>query len=678
MGLVVAFIIALSQVNLETLRGDVLGILRTATGLNVEIDGAVSWKFSLQPRIQLNQVRVRNAEWAKDEYAFSAETIDVTLDLISLLQSRPTIKNVKIKDASISIEKNDAGEYSVMPKFADAADANADANADSDAPRVMPKYPFVEPGLGGIEVKNLVANIFDETYSLSGFSIRYMPRDDAREYSGWIKPTDRVYPFIVSYAEYNEERHVYPMRIAVSTGGDALIANVALEATSLIPIDFVVSGDIPDVSAIGAAFDLGLTSVPMLHVNLAGGFDRNKITLRKSTVVVRGNTINFSGDYTWGRRRPVINAVLNSSRVSLPDLFPELYAGKKDSRRNRELNVFHDIPLFGREIRGADFSVRADIDKLVIYRDLVLTDMDLSARMVGGTGRVDLDTGFADGRIRIGADVDIYPDGVMDIVAAGRGKEIFVGTILNQIGAADLISDLPMNFEFYVRGAGADLSEIMGTITGPVRVYSAGSGYAHSALVSNIYGADFLTGLRHSIQDLFRSEKKHNQVKISCAAVSAKLRDGRIETENGVAVETNAINLRLAGNLDLGDETMKLALTTVPVRGLKLSLTGNVVNSIEITGNLATPDVKISAATVVGKVASATGIGLLLAPFTGGISIAAGAGLGLLAGDLLENWLADDTPCKTALERGAPNMRGDPEWMSEPMSELMATMLDDE
>ena len=79
---------------------------------------------------------------------------------------------------------------------------------------------------------------------------------------------------------------------------------------------------------------------------------------------------------------------------------------------------------------------------------------------------------------------------------------------------------------------------------------------------------------------------------------------------------------------------------------------------------------RISGAAVAGKVASATGIGLLLAPFTGGIGLVAGAGVGLLAGDLLENWLADDTPCETALTRGAPAKRGDPEWMMRPVEEL--------
>jgi len=260
--------------------------------------------------------------------------------------------------------------------------------------------------------------------------------------------------------------------------------------------------------------------------------------------------------------------------------------------------------------------------------------------------------------------------------AAAVGENIVIGRILDEIRVRDIISELPVNFQAFVVGRGSNLSEMMQTITGPVQIYSVGSGYAHSALVSNMYGTDFLTSLRHSIQDLFRSEKKHNQIKIACAALNTKLRAGLAETQHGVAVETNAINLRLAGSLDLGGETMKLSLTTVPVRGLKLSLTGNVMNSVEITGNLAEPDIKINGAAVVGKVASATGLGLLLAPLTGGISIVAGAGVGLIAGDLLENWLADDQPCKTALQRGAPDRRDDPEWLGAPIEDLIGTVME--
>ena len=53
----------------------------------------------------------------------------------------------------------------------------------------------------------------------------------------------------------------------------------------------------------------------------------------------------------------------------------------------------------------------------------------------------------------------------------------------------------------------------------------------------------------------------------------------------------------------------------------------------------------------------------------------AGAGIGLVAGDLLENWLADDRPCETAMKRGAPDFEGDPDWLSMPMADLVGGIL---
>lgn len=667
-GMVVAFVIALSQVNLETLRGNILSILQNATGMPVEIDGAVSWKFSLRPRIELNQVRIPNADWAKHKYAFSAEKIDVTLNLFSLFQSRPTIQNIKVYDATVCLERNANGAYSI------SSVASGNAAPDDGKKVAQPKYPFTDPGLGGVEVRNLVAHIFDESYSLSGFQLRYVPKSDAREYAGWIKNADDVFPFIVTYSEYNAERRVYPMRIAFSSGGNALIANIALEGQSRMPIDFIIKGDIPDIRAVGRLLKLDLHKIPKMQVNIAGGLEHSKLTLRKSSIAVSGNELTISGAFDWSRATPQLDANFESKSLNLIQIFPDVYDGNW-TRPDRELNAFHDIPLYGREIGGFNGTVRAKIGKLIVYRDLTIGQIDLNAKIQNRVVRIDMGATIGGGNIQIGADGDIDADGRIFATVAATGRDISVGQILNGVWESDFISGLPTNIDLYVQGNGTNLSEMMSTITGPVQVKSSGTGYAHSALMSYMYGTDFLTSVRHAIEDSLRSEKKYNGFTIKCVALNTKLRDGVAETQNGVAVETNVINLRLAGNLNLGGENMKMALTTVPVRGLKLSLTGNVVNSIEISGNLSEPDVRISGAAVAGKVASATGLGLLLAPFTGGIGLVAGAGVGLLAGDLLENWLADDHPCETAMERGAPDMRSDPEWMNLPIPELQETVM---
>lgn len=662
-GLVVAVVVALSRVNLETLRGNLVAVLRDATGMPVEIDGAVSWKFSLRPRVELNQVRIPNAQWAKAKYAFSAERIDVRLNLVSLFRDRPTIQNVRVYDADINIEKNSEGMYSLQRLVKPVLPSD-------DSVQVPEKYPFREAGLGAIQVKNLRLNFLGDSYSVAGFNIRLMPTSVGREYSGWVKSGEDVLPFIVSLSEYNAVRKIYPVRIAISTGGDALIANVALEGKSKMPIDFIVRGEVLDAEKFGRLFNLGLSDVPPFSLNVVGGMDRKKITLRKSEIVVRGTKFVVSGDLDWGKKNLLSNLNVYSPRLDLSQLFPGLYGGIR-VRKNRDLNVFKDIPLFADELIDRQVDLNIKIDDFIMYRDLNLSKLNLKIGANNNHVRIDIDTGFADGNVKIGIDANIEDNGHVWLQSAAYGEKIYVGEILDEINKRDLISELPMDLEFYVQANGKNLSEIMQTITGPVRVYSSGSGYAHSALVAYMYGTDFLTSLRHSIQDLFSSQKKHDQIKISCVALNVKLRDGVFETQNGFAIETNAINMRLAGSLNLGDEDMKLSLTTVPVRGLKLSLTGNVVNSVSLSGSLAQPDIKISGAAMAGKVASATGLGLLLAPFTGGISLVAGAGLGLVAGDLLENWLADSNPCETALESGAPDRRDDPEWLSQPISELM-------
>ena len=171
MGLVVAVVVALTQIDLESVRGNVVAVLRDATGMPVEIDGPVSWKLSLRPHIELNQVRVKNPSWAKNKYAFDADRVDVRLNLISLFRNRPTIQNVRVYDAKINLERGADGVSSWPVQ--DVGVAIKDT--------VPEKYPVKDMGLGGIEIKKIQANIFGEKYKLSVFNIRLNGRAEGRE-----------------------------------------------------------------------------------------------------------------------------------------------------------------------------------------------------------------------------------------------------------------------------------------------------------------------------------------------------------------------------------------------------------------------------------------------------------------------------------------------------------------
>ena len=662
LGLVVALVIALSQVSLESLRGNVLSVLQNATGYPVEIDGVVSWKFSLRPRIELNQVRVPNAPWAKEKYGFSAERMEVTLDLVSLLRNRPTIKSAKLYDTAIRLEQNDLGEYSLQP---------IKQPVEEESKRTeIERFPLKDSPFGKIEFEDFLFDDGIHKFFIPGAQLKYVYLKNQREYHGWIKTRQDVFPFIVVFDEYNADRKIYPVKIALSMGGNALIANVALAETTKIPIDFIVKGDVVDLNIVKDLFGIDLTGLPKLSVDITGGFsDKEKLVIRKSVLSMRGTDIGVSGTYDWSGRIPVLKANISSKNINLLKLVPEMYSGWV--RPNRELNVFHDINLHGVDIKKFDLDLNLDVKHFIVYRDMDLVNTKISLKYKNDKGRVDVETLIAGGPMRVGGDFTIDNSGRIFIKTGVKANNFTIGKLMEEIRIRDFIVGLPLDLYGYFEANGKNMSEWMQTVTGPAIAYSVGDGYAYPKLVENIYGTDVLTSLRHSIQDLFSEDKKHDKARISGVVVNVKLRDGYIETQNGVAIETNAINARLAGQLDLGGETIDLALTTVPVRGLKLSLTGSVVNTVEIVGNLAEPDIKINGAAMAGKVVSATGLGLLLVPFTGGASFVAG----LLAGGVLENWLADSKPCETALKIGAPLQDEDPDWMEQPVQDLVKTII---
>lgn len=663
MGFIVACVIALHQINLETLRGNILSVMRDASNLPIEIDGDISWRFSLRPEIELNDIRIPNADWAKNKDLFYAKKIDVRLDLFSLLRAKPVIRYVTVRDTKINIEKNANGKSSVV--------FNSEEQNETDTlTNTKDIFPFEKLPFEGLEIQNVIANIYGNKYTLASLGVRNYMHDKVLEYSGWVRPYDTNFPFVIKFSEYNAERKFYPVRIAIATGGQALIADIALEGTSKFPIDFVVRGDIPNLKKSGDWFNWNLMSLPNMNVNISGGIDGKKFVFRKSSIAIGESGLTFSGTYDWGRAVPLLDAKISSDKINIYKSFPEWFgAGVEWVHPNRDLNVFHDMPLGGKFLYETDMNLDIDLKHFIVYRSLDLSDLKLKANVKNHKLRADTKLNIANGAIKAVIDADIDEDGVYTMQGAANGENITVGEILNQIYVKNVISGVPLNLDLYVTARGANMSQIMQTMTGPAIVYSVDRGFAHADLVEYMYGGDFLTSLRHNVEDLFTG-KKRDMIQINSAIANLKLRNGLIETQNGVAVETMVINLRLAGTLDLGQEKIELSLASVPVRGLKLSLSGNVVNSLQISGNLAEPDFKISGAAIAGKVGSAVGLGLLLAPLTGGLSIAGGLVAGLLAGDLLEGWLADDNPYKTAMEKGAPVRHGDPEWFRTPVKDL--------
>ena len=232
-----------------------------------------------------------------------------------MFPNRPTIQRIRVNDAKVFVDKNSNGKY----EFFDTTN-NDDKNgytADSGVEKenVQPEYPFIDPGFGMLTINNFDAYVDGQKYSVSQLSFRAGNFSQKREYRGWVKLDNTLIPFIISFDKYNAERKVYPVKVAFSSDGDALIADVALEGTSKIPIDFIIKGDIPDVTPIGNFLGLNLPKMPEISVNVAGGLGHDKLTLHKSSIAVRGSDINMSGTIDWSKKITDINLKLSSKKI---------------------------------------------------------------------------------------------------------------------------------------------------------------------------------------------------------------------------------------------------------------------------------------------------------------------------------------------------------------------------
>jgi hypothetical protein len=231
--------------------------------------------------------------------------------------------------------------------------------------------------------------------------------------------------------------------------------------------------------------------------------------------------------------------------------------------------------------------------------------------------------------------------------------------------------------DFYMHGKGRDLEDLVKSATGRIRVVSSFGGYAHDELIEYLYGKDFLTSIKDEVEGIFTGKKNNGRMRIYCAVANLLVRGGRIDLDRNVAAQTKAVNMLLAGSVDFGRETMALSLVATPTDGLKLSISGNLMSSMEFAGSLSEPELKLNQGAAIGKVVTAAGVGLVVGALTGGVGLLVGAGVGLLGGDVISNWTADEEPCRTALKETPPAGSGDPAFLGRPLDRLVEDFLGD-
>jgi len=181
----------------------------------------------------------------------------------------------------------------------------------------------------------------------------------------------------------------------------------------------------------------------------------------------------------------------------------------------------------------------------------------------------------------------------------------------------------PISGELNLHGVGNSIHELMASSNGVLSLRQS-AGKIKDVGKRKIFG-DLLLNIIRMLNPL-RKEDEYRT--IDCGIYEINITDGVATFEN-FAVQTDAMTVLVAGNVDFSTEKLDLAVRAKPREGLGISVGGIVNSFLELGGTLSIPKLRIDPkGTIV----------------TGGVAVATG-GLSLLAKGLFDRLSAEVDIC---------------------------------
>jgi len=216
------------------------------------------------------------------------------------------------------------------------------------------------------------------------------------------------------------------------------------------------------------------------------------------------------------------------------------------------------------------------------------------------------------------------------------GRKIEASRLLGQMGAKGddgkpLMEGGSVNLDVSFKGSGKSVAAIMGGSNGRIKLQMGEAKLKGNAL--NMVGGDVVMGLVDKLNPFAESK---DYTTLQCGVVHFRVENGKMLTDDGIAIETDSMNILSDGEINLQDETIDLSIGTEARSGIGMNVS-NMANVVRLGGTLAEPGIRMDVAKSGKAMARVAG-----AFATGGLS--------LLGEGLFNRVTADSSPCKTALE----------------------------
>ena len=572
--------------------------------INGDMHVALGWP---RPRLSASAVTFANPLWAQEKQMFTADAVELTLDLSQLLGGKLVFPELKMVRPVVFLEQGSAGRQSWL---LDQQQQDPGANIQIDRLTLDQGQLGYDDAIQKTSIRAELASLAPSAGSTADTGLTFSAQ--GRYKAQAFKAAGSGGPVLA----LRDDSTPYPLNIDASVGQTRVRAQgniTSLLKFTAVDLSMALSGDnlAQLYPLLGITFPATGSYVTAGHLRHSG----NSWHYEKFSGRIGRSDIGGSLEVKTGGQRPALTAQLSSSLLDLADLGPligarpgSVQAAKKAAEQlptalasgtvatPARARVLPDLP-FNTERWGsvdAEVSLRAKalkrdkelpLEDLVAHlslKDAVLTLNPLNFGLAGG----DLNT-------------VITLDGRSDPIKAHakvRARKIllaklFPGVELNQNSIGQI------NGEFDLNGQGNSVARMLGNANGKVGL--AASGGEISKLMMEKAGL-------HLWEILQLSLSGDRLIKLRCAVVDFEVKGGKMQTD-ALVLDTQVTTLIGSGTIDLGQERLDLTFNQKTKKTSPLALR----SPIYLRGSFAKPEVGVDKGRVAVRALGAIALGLI-------------------------------------------------------------------
>lgn len=577
-GAVAAVFAIVHSIDFNQYKDVITAKVKAATGRDLVLGGDIKVAISLTPRLEVEQVSFRNADWGSEPQMVKLDKLQADIALLPLLSSQIQIKSLHLVGADILIETDKTGKGNWVM---------GGATTGSTAATPLPELDSATIENSRIRIRN---DATGTTRSLDVDKLSITP------------DTDEAGLLAVDLTGKIDNA---PLAIKGVTGSlqNFVQGPLPIDATgTLAGSDLGIKGEIDQPAAVkGIALELFLQGKSAADLgNLVG------LTIPQTAAYqLRAKLSDATGKYGFSdiagkfggsdftghvdidpKATPLdLDVALASSHFDFADF--GLQPDNKPSPPSPDGRVFSAVPWDLTPLQAVDghFLINA---QQVIYGKTTLNNLASETSLKSGVMKVvSLTADLGQGSVALAANVDSHAS-PPKIEARFRANDVDGVPLMDAMGLGGAVTAGKLNVEAQVVGPGTSLRDLMGKLNGGI----------HLEMGDGAIKNDFARLMFSDLFQLVTFGGSGDAAKIDCAVTDFAAVDG-IAAAKSLVVDTPGVTIVGTGDVNLRDETLHLRLDS---NSKQVNL-ANLAVPLDVGGTLSHPSVSPDAIGAVGNTA---------------------------------------------------------------------------